>query len=155
MWIIQGIVSKGDYIYAKVPDHPNATVLGYVFHHRIIMENKLGRLLTSEEIVHHKNHDKRDNSVDNLQVMDRIEHMRMHGYEQGVLTCLLECPQCKCVFERSYRQAFQTAVKKYGVFCSRSCSGKFSRKAQLDGLSEEMQSAVDNNLIDKYTVYSR
>jgi len=42
------------------------------------MEAKLGRRLTWQEIVHHKNHDKRDNRESNLEVMTRKEHARHH-----------------------------------------------------------------------------
>lgn len=59
MWNIEKIVSKGDYFYAVVPDHPNKIKYNYVLLHRVIIENSLGRLLTSEEVVHHKNHNKK------------------------------------------------------------------------------------------------
>lgn len=54
MWNIEKIVSKGDYDYAVVKGHPNATENSYVLHHRIVMENHLNRLLNSNEVVHHK-----------------------------------------------------------------------------------------------------
>lgn len=69
-WKIEKFVSKGDYLYAVVKDHPTATKYGYVLAHRIIMENHLGRLLSPNEIVHHKNHNKKDNRIENLEVMD-------------------------------------------------------------------------------------
>jgi hypothetical protein len=150
MWNIRKLVSKGDYMYAVVPEHPNATSLGYVFEHRVVVENHLKRLLTVDEIVHHKNGEKKDNRIENLEVMDRIEHVRMHALERGFLNCILKCPNCDTIFERSYRQAFQTAPKKFGVFCTRSCSGKFSRKEQLYGLSKDMQAAVSENLLEIY-----
>lgn len=150
MWKIEKLVSKGDYTYAVVRDHPKATALGYVFEHRIVVENNIGRLLTNTEIVHHKNGNKKDNRIENLEVMDYIEHVRMHALERGFLNCILKCPQCSTIFERSYRQAFQTAPKKFGVFCSRSCSGKFSRKEQLEGLSLDMRAAVSENVLSVY-----
>lgn len=45
MWKIEKIVSKGDYNYAVVPEHPFSTKNGYVLEHRVIMENHLKRLL--------------------------------------------------------------------------------------------------------------
>lgn len=46
--------------------------------HRLIMERKLGRVLRSDEIVHHINHDKTDNRLENLTIMTRAEHMDTH-----------------------------------------------------------------------------
>lgn len=45
MWNIEKIISKGDYDYAKVPNHPNTTINEYILHHRVVIENSLGRIL--------------------------------------------------------------------------------------------------------------
>ena len=60
-WVIEKVISKGDYNYALVRGHPNATKNNYVLLHRIVMENKIGRLLTKNEAVHHINENKKDN----------------------------------------------------------------------------------------------
>lgn len=46
--------------------------------HRIIMEKKLGRKLIKGEIVHHIDHNKKNNHPDNLQVMTQSEHCTLH-----------------------------------------------------------------------------
>jgi len=48
--------------------------------HRYIMEQYLGRELSQEELVHHINFDKTDNEIENLQVMSRGEHIKLHLY---------------------------------------------------------------------------
>jgi hypothetical protein len=44
--------------------------------HRMIMQEHLNRELTCNEIVHHLNGNKKDNRLENLQLMQRSEHSR-------------------------------------------------------------------------------
>lgn len=46
--------------------------------HRLIIEKILGRKLKFNECVHHKDENTRNNSVENLEVMDRKDHSRLH-----------------------------------------------------------------------------
>ena len=46
--------------------------------HRFIMEQHIGRKLKPDEIVHHKDGDKTNNDIGNLELMTTSEHSRMH-----------------------------------------------------------------------------
>lgn len=72
-----------EYIYKYLPNHPNSTKLGYVAKHRLVVEETLGRFLSSDEIVHHKNGNKLDNRIENLTVMSQSEHNRYHAMNRG------------------------------------------------------------------------
>lgn len=48
-------------------------------YHRYVAERIIGRKLTREEIVHHKDGNKLNNEPENLQVMPLESHARLHG----------------------------------------------------------------------------
>ena len=72
---------KDGYVWVHVPDHPY-NVDGWVREHRLVMEQSLGRLLRSGEIVHHRNRVRSDNRPQNLMLFeDNQEHSHHHwGY---------------------------------------------------------------------------
>ncbi|MCX6222455.1 MAG: HNH endonuclease [Bacteroidia bacterium] len=43
------------------------------------MENNIGRKLNQNEVVHHKNENRADNRIENLELMTRSEHCKLHA----------------------------------------------------------------------------
>lgn len=70
------------YISVYCPSHPYATADGYVMEHILIMEKSIGRFITRDEVVHHKNHIRNDNRIENLKLMTFKEHAKLHLLER-------------------------------------------------------------------------
>lgn len=93
MWA-GGVSNHTDgYIYERHTDHPYAS-RGYVLQHRLVAERWLrenlpdspfliqlgdNSYLKPEYVVHHKNLDRKDNRVENLQVVTNSEHQKIHN----------------------------------------------------------------------------
>ena len=66
------------YVYVSKPEHPNADKRGYVREHVLVMSDKIGRAISPDEVVHHINGIRNDNSPENLQLMKRSIHNSLH-----------------------------------------------------------------------------
>ena len=91
--------SLNGYMIVKVaPGTPGCITYGatmdrWMFEHRWVMQQTLGRMLEPHETVHHKNGDKMDNRPDNLELW-RGRHGR------GIRANDYHCPGCRC-FEKA------------------------------------------------------
>ena len=137
MWKIEKLISKGDYIYALVPNHPNATKNGYVLYHRIVVENHIGRLLTSDEIVHHKDGNKRNNNIDNLEITTISNHAKYHMLERGRIYAKIKCPNCETIYVKRKRDC----IDKRQYCCSRKC-GRAFQLMSIDKRRQRLKEAV-------------
>ena len=76
---------KGNYKREKLVRCPDeysemARANGYVPVHRLKVAKELGRPLTSEEVVHHKDHDNHNNDIENLELWP---NNRLHKLAEG------------------------------------------------------------------------
>lgn len=84
--------------------------------HRKVMTLKLGRPLATEEYVHHKNDDKKDNRPENLEIMDPVTHGRLHHLKYPVTKL---CEMCGLEFTP------HKTKRKRAKTCSRACLRKW------------------------------
>ena len=77
-------IDKDGYVRtAGQQEHPRANRAGQVYEHVLVMEKHLGRFVGVDEVVHHKNGDKTDNRIENLELTTPSAHMADHGREGG------------------------------------------------------------------------
>ena len=97
--------------------------------HRVVMENFLKRELSSTEVVHHKNENKRDNRIENLEVMDAKKHISKHAREEGRKQVTLTCGFCTKIFDKFHNHTFRKKETfKKNNFCNRQCYWNWLRK---------------------------
>lgn len=68
------------YVRCPLEYLPMARADGYIMEHRLVMAQKLGRLLTRQEVVHHRDHNPANNHPDNLELFpNNAAHKRAEG----------------------------------------------------------------------------
>jgi len=95
---------------------------GYCMEHRLVMARGIGRPLTPNDIVHHRNGDKTDNAPENLEITDRKAHLTAHRADvtaamkaATVRSDTRVCSGCQKIFIPKRLPRFDA------VYCSRMC----------------------------------
>lgn len=69
----------GNYMFIRNPHHPFSNKQGYIREHRLVFEQHFNCMLLPTTIIHHKNGNKLDNRVENLEaIISRNRHTQIH-----------------------------------------------------------------------------
>lgn len=84
LWYKGGYTCKapGGYIREYNPFHPYGSRRGLVMQHRLVVERKIGRILSRSEVVHHLDGDRTNNHPDNLELMENQSHHIKHEHKE-------------------------------------------------------------------------
>lgn len=108
------VITEHGYVLIHVGrDHHLADSRGYAYEHRVVMEQKLGRLLQKGEVVHHVDHDTQNNEEDNLELMPsrwhyNAKHRRLPtlrqapGQENEQILCACGCGETIWRFNKNH-----------------------------------------------------
>ena len=125
---------RNGYVWVYQPDHPTCfkakSNKGWIQEHRYVMEKHIGRFLTQNEVVHHRNGNKADNRIENLELFTHSSHAKEHAKERGFH--LKEEKVCRVCGKAS---------SSYLGLC-KDCATTLSRKIHLPP-KEEFQKMID------------
>lgn len=115
---------------------------GTVLEHRHVMEQLLGRELLPEEQVHHKDHNKQNNTPNNLELMpDDKSHKQEHAYgEEEIIRFLIQYAHEYGRFPTYKECAENLGMPHPSTFARYFGSWKLAKKAaqdELDRINEE------------------
>lgn len=117
--------------YVRIYDKETNT---WVYEHRYVMEQHLGRKLTRKEVVHHINENPSDNRIENLALCASLsDHVKTHHshWGKGTPKPHLRRPNILCVICGSEFKAHKRDGREV-LTCSIACSNRRRAASKID-----------------------
>lgn len=131
----------GGYRWLSTPDR------GEIMQHRYFMEKHLGRILHVDEVVHHKNGDKLDNRLDNLEVMNRAAHTSHHrAHRIPCIVCSKDDKHGAFGLCGAHAQTVRNFAKRYHMVIP---EDKLARACIYVGLAHVLSDAILQTSIER------
>lgn len=115
---------------------------------RYLMSVHLGRKLKPEEQVDHINNNRKDDRIENLQILTHLQNIHKSA-KHGMV--LLKCPECNRKFRRRRRTTHLSKKNRITqcTFCTKSCASKFRQRQKR----EDVANRISANVIREYTEF--
>jgi hypothetical protein len=117
-------MKSGGYEIVKPPkDFPgNLYNKGRYCHlHHLVYWQNTGVVPNSEQVIHHKDGNKFNNSFDNLELLYNDDHVKIHDAAKGRTYCALKCSYCGATYILEKRKI---NAKNEHSYCSKECMRK-------------------------------
>ena len=105
----------------------------HILEHRLVAEQITGRPLFREETVHHINGDPSDNRIENLEIMSRATHRKLHAIEIAKrngydIFTQKRCPGCKKIKARTEFTKRNKKTSDEIISRCKPCKAKYQRE---------------------------
>jgi hypothetical protein len=149
-----------------LPEHSramkNSNWEGYVYEHIVVAEECVGRNLKDEEVVHHLNGKRDDNRHQNLLVLERSQHAKLHAWIDSGASGLETARKNRMnSMKMSHNEpkfckiCFRTLQDKQSKFCGIDCQSLGTRivnRPEKNQLKEDIEKMSFVKIGKKYGV---
>ena len=152
-WDVGYVDNRGRFRVYR-PDYPRAYKLGYALRSHVVWWLHYGKPHSVGLELHHKDHDRLNDNINNLILLTQSEHSRLHRRTKYLFYI---CEHCGCEFKR---EAHRSSDGRTNRFCSQTCYhlhprsnkhkkaiSKSSKKAWRRDVNGDRRSAVISVLV--------
>lgn len=126
-----GITGCG-YVVVHKDGHHRADKNGFVYEHVLVAEEKIGRDLNPEEVVHHTNHIRNDNRPENIMVFaTKADHSRFHRIKEKIEACDVDKDGVYSCSESTNDSSYKKYKEQIELNHCRICGREIDPKADL------------------------
>ena len=142
-------MKNGEYILVCAPDNfPGKKYRDkYCLEHHLIYFLNYGVVPKEDEIIHHINGNKYDNRIENLQLLTKKEHNKIHRYKNVTNLVKLKCPICNKVFIVERRNSLLVKRCK-SQCCCKDCA--YTLDALRRTNNEKYLKLIQGNIISEF-----